>query len=76
MTVATTLDQQKVDPRFWRRVLMSAVAALAIGVVCSTAADRRVVVYLQARIVGRGRITRAECLAYYDDQEDMCEDYK
>jgi mono/diheme cytochrome c family protein len=35
-----------------------------------------VVAYLQARIVGRGRITRAECLAYYDDQEDMCEDYK
>jgi hypothetical protein len=35
-----------------------------------------VVAYLQARIVGRGRITRAECLAYYDGQEDMCEDYK
>ena len=35
-----------------------------------------VVAYLQARIVGRGRITRAECLAYYDDQEDMCADYK
>ena len=35
-----------------------------------------VVAYLQARIVGRGRITRAECLAYYDDREDMCEDYK
>jgi mono/diheme cytochrome c family protein len=35
-----------------------------------------VVAYLQARIVGRGRITRVECMAYYDDQEDMCEDYK
>jgi len=35
-----------------------------------------VVAYLQARIVGRGRITRAECLAYYDGQEDPCEDYK
>jgi hypothetical protein len=35
-----------------------------------------VVSYLQARIVGRGRITRAECMAYYDEQEDMCEDYK
>ncbi|HEY7298996.1 MAG TPA: hypothetical protein VH684_13900 [Xanthobacteraceae bacterium] len=35
-----------------------------------------VVAYLQARIVGRGRISRAECLAYYDGQEDMCVDYK
>jgi len=35
-----------------------------------------VVAYLQARILGRGRITRAECLAYYEDQEDMCEDLK
>jgi Cytochrome c len=35
-----------------------------------------VVAYLQARIVGRGRITRAECLAYYDGDEDRCEDYK
>ena len=34
-----------------------------------------VVAYLQARVVGRGRITRAECLAYFDD-EDACEDYK
>jgi Cytochrome c len=35
-----------------------------------------VVAYLQARIIGRGRITRAECLAYYDGDEDRCEDYK
>jgi len=35
-----------------------------------------VVFYLQARIVGKGRITRAECLAYYDGDEDECEDYK
>jgi mono/diheme cytochrome c family protein len=35
-----------------------------------------VVAYLQARIVGRGRITKAECLAYYDDQPDWCEEYK
>ena len=35
-----------------------------------------VVAYLQARIVGRGRITRQECLIYYDDDEDSCEDFK
>jgi mono/diheme cytochrome c family protein len=35
-----------------------------------------VVAYLQARIIGRGRITRAECLAYYDNDEDQCETYK
>jgi mono/diheme cytochrome c family protein len=35
-----------------------------------------VVAYLQARIVGRGRIGKAECLAYYDDQPDWCEEYK
>ncbi len=35
-----------------------------------------VVAYLQARIVGRGRITRAECLAYYDGQEDMCGEFQ
>jgi len=34
------------------------------------------VTYLQARVVGKGRITRAECLAYYDGDEDECEDYK
>jgi mono/diheme cytochrome c family protein len=35
-----------------------------------------VVAYLQARIVGRGRITKAECLAYYDGQEDMCGEFQ
>jgi len=35
-----------------------------------------VIAYLQARIVGRGRITREECLSYFDDQPDTCEDYK
>src|SRR5262249_25987936 len=35
-----------------------------------------VIAYLQARIIGRGRITRQECLAYYDDQPDACDDYK
>jgi hypothetical protein len=35
-----------------------------------------VVAYLQARIVGKGRITRAECLAYCDDQQVWCEEYK
>ena len=34
-----------------------------------------VIAYLQASIIGRGRITRAECLAYYHDQPDQCEDY-
>ena len=180
MLLATNLPQQKVQPGYLGRVVVSAVAALAIGVVCSTAARAQnetqvkaglevwkssgcadchgpfangdkerdeaptgadirtarldaaalkltiscgrpggagmpafdegaykvrpcynrplgpppdnlyptpraltperidaVVAYLQARIVGRGRITRAECLAYYDGQEeDMCEDYK
>jgi mono/diheme cytochrome c family protein len=36
----------------------------------------RVIDYLQARIIGRGKITREECLSYYDDQPDTCEDYK
>ena len=35
-----------------------------------------VIAYLQARIIGRGRITKAECLAYYDGQEDMCSDFQ
>jgi mono/diheme cytochrome c family protein len=35
-----------------------------------------VIAYLQARIIGRGKITREECLSYYDDQPDTCEDYK
>ena len=35
-----------------------------------------VIAYLQARIIGRGKITRGECLSYYEDQPDTCEDYK
>ncbi len=35
-----------------------------------------VVAYLKARIVGRGAITKAECLAYYDDQPEWCQEYK
>jgi hypothetical protein len=36
-----------------------------------------VVTYLQARIVGKGRtITKQECLFYYDDEPDWCDDYK
>jgi hypothetical protein len=35
-----------------------------------------IVAYLQARIIGRGRITLEECLAYYDNQPDSCEDYR
>ena len=34
-----------------------------------------VVAYLQARIVGRGKITRDECLSYYEGKED-CDDLK
>jgi hypothetical protein len=34
-----------------------------------------VVAYLQARIVGRGVITREECLSYYEGKED-CDDLK
>jgi len=36
-----------------------------------------VVTYLQARIVGKGRtITKQECLFYYADQPEWCDDYK
>ncbi len=35
-----------------------------------------VIAYLRARIIGRGKITREECLSYYEDQPDTCEDYK
>ncbi|SRR6266566_4071685 len=34
-----------------------------------------VVAYLQARIIGRGKITKQECLLYYTDKPDWCEDY-
>jgi mono/diheme cytochrome c family protein len=33
-----------------------------------------VIAYLQARIIGKGRITKQECLAYYDDRPDECDD--
>jgi mono/diheme cytochrome c family protein len=36
-----------------------------------------VVAYLQARVVGKGRtVTKQECLFYYADDPDWCEDYK
>jgi mono/diheme cytochrome c family protein len=35
-----------------------------------------VIAYLQTRIIGRGKITREECLSYFDGQSDECEDYK
>jgi mono/diheme cytochrome c family protein len=35
-----------------------------------------VIAYLQARIIGRGRITKEECLAYYSDRPDECDDIK
>jgi len=36
-----------------------------------------VIIYLQARIIGKGRtITKQECLYYYADQPDWCDDYK
>ena len=36
-----------------------------------------VVTYLQARVVGKSRtITKQECLFYYADQPDWCDDYK
>jgi mono/diheme cytochrome c family protein len=35
-----------------------------------------VVIYLQARIVGHGRISKQECLYYYDNDESWCEDYR
>jgi mono/diheme cytochrome c family protein len=34
-----------------------------------------VIAYLQERIVGHGKITREECLSYYEGKED-CEDLK
>jgi mono/diheme cytochrome c family protein len=35
-----------------------------------------VIAYLQARIIGRGRITKEECLSYYSDRPDECDDIK
>ncbi len=34
------------------------------------------VTYLQDRIIGRGRITREECVFYFSDQKDQCDDLK
>jgi Cytochrome c len=34
-----------------------------------------VIAYLQARIIGRGQITKQECLAYWDGAPDVCDDY-
>jgi hypothetical protein len=36
-----------------------------------------VIAYLRARIIGRGEISRAECVAYYEGYEsELCQDYK
>jgi hypothetical protein len=35
-----------------------------------------VIAYLQARVIGHGKITREECLYYYDDKPEWCEDYE
>lgn len=34
-----------------------------------------IVAYLQARIIGKGKITKQECLLYYTDKPDWCDDY-
>jgi len=34
-----------------------------------------VVAYLQVRIVGKGKVTKQECLLYYTDKPDWCDDY-
>ena len=34
-----------------------------------------VVAYLQARIIGKGKITKQECLLYYTDKPDWCDEY-
>jgi hypothetical protein len=46
------------------------------GVTISSDQIDAVIAYLQARIIGRGPITKAECLAYYADRPDECEDFK
>jgi mono/diheme cytochrome c family protein len=35
-----------------------------------------IVAYLQARVIGKGPITKEECLFYYADDPEFCEDYK
>jgi len=44
------------------------------GVTLTPADIDAVIAYLQARIIGRGRITKQECLAYYEDRADECVD--
>ena len=44
------------------------------GVTLTPAQIDSVIAYLQARIIGRGRITKQECLAYYEDRPDECDD--
>jgi hypothetical protein len=44
------------------------------GVTLTPAEIDAVIAYLQARIIGRGRITKQECLAYYEDRPDECDD--
>jgi hypothetical protein len=44
------------------------------GVTLTPAEIDSVIAYLQARIIGRGRITKQECLAYYEDRPDECDD--
>ena len=44
------------------------------GVTLTPSEIDAVIVYLQARIIGRGRITKQECLAYYEDRPDECDD--
>ncbi len=46
------------------------------GVTLTPAQIDAVIAYLQARIIGRGRITKQECLAYYEDRPDECDDIK
>ena len=38
--------------------------------------DDDVIAYLQARIIGHGKITLEECLAYHEGESEACEDYK
>jgi hypothetical protein len=33
-----------------------------------------VIAYLQARVIGKGPVSKQECLAYYEDRPDECED--
>lgn len=45
------------------------------GVKISPGQIDAVIAYLQARIMGHGRITKDECLLYYEGNEDECQDY-